>query len=592
MAETLTAKRAGESGVGQRRGRGSGSVGAELKRLRERAERLRLEQEAAVLQAQLRGLDLANLLVLSESYPGMPAGYGRIVGNDWRADDPDYRAADLSLDMPGDRKGGQDRILFQSETDLAAIRGTGRFLCHYVAPAVGLLRGLTNYVVGTSWGYEASLVDKTQTQQNEPLLAAVNDWLAEFLDANDWVGGLDREAYRRLVRDGEPFLWLKPGERGVPAIRHIEPSWVVEPANPRAIEEWLAGCYPESIANPSSWRFGVHTAADDPETVWGYHVVRDGVGHNWDYIRADRMEHIKAATDRNVKRGVSEFWPVRERLLQGDKVFRNVAEGAAVQAAIAYVRQFEQGTRASDIVGINVVGSIADGTGREVDQHHLGPGTVLNARKFTYEPGPMGSQRNPNLLLAGDAVLRLAAVRWNAPEWMGNGNASQTNFASSLVAENPFVKACEAEQHKLKRSFYQLIWKAAKMAVIAGRFAKYGVRHYEQLEELIEIGITPTPVEREVQNERVLRDEKLIGMGVKSRRTTAAEYGLDYDQEQAHIKDEPKPVAVDAGLSGQVVGRPDEVRSQESSARRAIEFKRSVSGDGKTSLLEVRSVYP
>src|SRR6202008_1833776 len=98
-------------------------------------------------------------------------------------------------------------------------------------------------------------------------------------------------------------------------------------------------------------------------------------------------------------------------------------------------------------------------------------GTVLRpSAGMQYKPGPAGSERNTNFLLVGQYVLRGIAVRWNMPEYLISSDASNANYASSLVAESPFVKAREADQQFYKRHFGSLLWKVGRLAWEAGSF--------------------------------------------------------------------------------------------------------------------------
>jgi hypothetical protein len=153
----------------------------------------------------------------------------------------------------------------------------------------------------------------------------------------------------------------------------------------------------------------------------------------------------------------------------------------------------------------------------------------------------MGSSRNPNLLLAGQAVLRLVGARWNMPEWMTSGDASNNNLASSLVAESPFVKAAQADQHFYGSAFVELIWKAVALLLRTQRLP--GARNVSELRRLVTIDFHPTEVASRdpLQQARVnqIADER----GWKSKRSIAGEMGLDYEAEQANIVSERRRTA-------------------------------------------------
>src|SRR6185369_4253327 len=88
------------------------------------------------------------------------------------------------------------------------------------------------------------------------------------------------------------------------------------------------------------------------------------------------------------------------------------------------------------------------------------PGSVLKVGYGQeYLPGPMGAERNAGFELVGQYSLRRIGVRWNMPEYMISGDASNGNYSSTLVAESPFVKAREADQQFYKRHFLSILWK-------------------------------------------------------------------------------------------------------------------------------------
>src|SRR5690606_7510390 len=120
-------------------------------------------------------------------------------------------------------------------------------------------------------------------------------------------------------------------------------------------------------------------------------------------------------------------------------VLRNTAEGAAIQASIAYVKEHSAGTsaaQATSLAGarlntVNTQKPALRGGTSPITAKKFGPGTILdlsNGQKFV--PGPMGSERAPNFLAIQQAVLRAVGSRWSMPEYMISGDASNANYAS------------------------------------------------------------------------------------------------------------------------------------------------------------------
>jgi hypothetical protein len=184
------------------------------------------------------------------------------------------------------------------------------------------------------------------------------------------------------------------------------------------------------------------------------------------------MLHVKANVPRNVKRGVSDLYWIANDVQREAKIRRNTADGAALQAAIAWFREHAQGTTTSAVQSM-VDGQAIDirqqrtssGT-RPTRQGKLRSGTVVDIPEtMKVLPGPMGSERNSNFILIAQYVARAIAARWAMPEFMFTSDASNANYASTLVAESPFVKAREADQRFYGQAFVELLWKVRKVKI-------------------------------------------------------------------------------------------------------------------------------
>jgi hypothetical protein len=426
-----------------------------------------------------------------------------------------------------------------------------------------VLDALANYVLGPGFTFTVQAADETAGA----LVAAAQATIDRFLDDNAFYGALDREAHSRSREEGEAFLVLCPRPNGSVKARFLECEQITQPADPRPLENWL-GCGEEF---PSCWKFGVHTPVRETDQVLGFHAIYDGTGLDWDYIPAGRMEHFKRNFPANAKRGVSDFFPVLGDLEREAKLRRNTAEGAALQAAIAWILEVPEGTLPS---GSQSIGSGNVFATYDTPLHSAGvklqnvnrypPGTILRPSPgLSYKPGPMGSERNSSFILVGQYILRGIAVRWNMPEYLISSDASNANYASALVAESPFVKAREADQQFYKRHFVSLLWKVVRLAWEAGRFSHLGVS-WETLETLIEIKIDAPAVATRDALKLAQTQELQIDLGILSQRTAAAQAGLDYDAEVAQGAVPPSPPLRKGGQggSGEVVRVPTKVKNQ------------------------------
>ncbi|MBS0265651.1 MAG: phage portal protein [Planctomycetes bacterium] len=467
------------------------------------------------------------------------------------------------LATTADRQQGRFSPVYECEQDLALIRGRARHIATLTPTYTGVLEALANYVIGPGLTFTVHplapatasplptgrppVAEDSPSTDAAPLIpagrdtpsriahlaTAVQQVLDEFLDDNDFYGALDREAHNRSREEGEAFLLLTPQPRGRVRARFLECEQITEPADPRPLEDWL-GC---AAQFPSCWTFGVHTVAGETQRPLGYHVVRDASGHDWDYIPAGRLEHFKRNVPANAKRGVSDFLPVLGELEREAKLRRNTAHSAALQAAIAWILETPPGTYplatqvgAGDVPMSRYTRSATGG--RDTELQYYPPGTILRpSAGLQYKPGPMGSERNPNFLLVGQYLLRAIAVRWNMPEYLISADSSHANYASSLVAESPFVKAREADQQFYKRHFRSLAWKVVHLAWQAGRFARHGVT-WETLRSLLDMQLDAPAVATRDMLQLAQTQELQMRLGILSPRTAATQAGLDYDAER------------------------------------------------------------
>ena len=473
--------------------------------------------------------------------------FGDVVDRrEYLTDDPSFGFPILNpFSVLSDRQEGKFWPVYQSEQDLARIRGRAHNLVTLTPTHTGVLDALANYVLGPGFTFTARVngtgavgteVDGTgaATGDSTNLAALAQCTIDRFLDDNHFHGALDREAHARSREDGEAFLVLAPQAGGGVQARFLECEQITQPADPRPLEDWL-GCGEEF---PSCWKFGIHSPLRETDRALGYHVIYDGTGLDWDYVPAARMEHFKRNVPANAKRGVSDFFPVLGDLEREAKLRRNTAEGAALQAAIAWILETPPGTMQSAAQSIGV-GDFFTAYNKPLENSGIKyqnvsrypPGTILQpSAGLSYKSGPMGAERNPNFVLVGQYVLRGIAVRWNIPEYLISADASNANYASALVAESPFVKARESDQQFYKRHFRSLLWKVLRLAWEAGRFSRLGIS-WDTLRTQVEIKIDAPAVATRDSLKLAQTQAVQIGLGILSRRTAAAQAGLDYDAE-------------------------------------------------------------
>ena len=537
--------------------------------LEAQTERDRVRAELDTIQAKVEAKGLLRVKEMLESQQPVRVPWQEYPGYDEFDRYPTIAASQPWTNVD-DRTGPRYRPFYENENDLRRQRAMVRRIAALNPVGKGILSSLTNYVYGTGFEFTVQPNEKPKAGQpkvESPAVRQLQKFVDEFLESNRVTCGLDREVHDASRVDGDTPLVLYPDD--VPRIEMLEPDWITEPANKRPLEQYL-GCGHKL----SSWWHGVHTFGsnqlrglnnglwrDDVYNPQGYHCVFDNTGEEWDYLPASRVVHIKRNVGRRARRGVSDYLVVLEDLESEAKIRKNTATGAAILAAIVMIRQHAEGTTQSTIqsmVASNATSTYTrnypNGT-QTANSQHVPAGTVKDTPAgMTATLGPMGTLRSPVYIDVAQYVLRIIGNPWSMPEYLISGDASNANFASSLVSEAPFVKDREADQEFYAQHWISLIWKAVRMACKCGRLPL----NYRQLKGYVKIKAEmPEVASRDKRQQAdvlgVLMDKKIV-----SKRTAASEMGYDYDEELAEIEQEPKePAPVNPfGMPGQPFGRP------------------------------------
>ncbi len=392
---------------------------------------------------------------------------------------------------------GGDSVL--QEPQLRQLRAECRALAATNEFAINGHENRISYIVGTGHAYRVSA-----RCGQEPLALEVQAVLDAFLRHNGWHKR-QQEIVRRKDRDGECFIRLFPASDGIPRVRFVEPDQVATPA--------------EAATDPAA-RFGVVTDRRDVETVYGYYV--DGA-----WVDADEIQHRKANVDANVKRGLPLFYPVRKNLRRAEKLLRNMSVVAEIQSAIAIIRKHASGGRAAveQFVQREARSSTDPATGRTRHVRRYGPGTILDALAGTDYEFPAAGIDAGRYVTVLQAELRAIASRLVMPEFMLTSDASNANYASTMMAEGPAIKMFERLQHEMLEEDRELMGRVLRAAVAAGRLPAAALRE-------VEIRGTPPTLAVRDRLHDARADEILVRSGAMSIQTMALRHGLDSDRER------------------------------------------------------------
>lgn len=393
-----------------------------------------------------------------------------------------------------------------TEHDLDEIRNQCRTLALTNEFAINGHENRISYIVGSGHTYRAAA--RKGCAVDAELCGQVQQLLDEFLRVNRWQHR-QAEMVRRRDRDGEVFLRFFPSVDGVLRVRFVEPGQVRTP---------------DALRGDPQVEQGIRAEADDAETVHGYYV--DG-----QLVAAGAMQHRKANVDFNVRRGLPLYFPVLKNLRRAEKLLRNMSVLAEIQSAIALIRKHHGSTRSSvqQFVADQADVTVNEpGGGRANYWRRYGPGTVLDAHGDVEYDFPAARLDASNYVHILQAELRAVASRLVMPEFMLTSDASNANYASTMVAEGPAVKMFERLQAEQIADDREALWRAVRHGVDAGRLPGAALSQVE-----IEASAPPLAVRDRLQDERVA--EIQYRHGILSPQTWCRWRGLDYDQERQNL---------------------------------------------------------
>jgi capsid protein len=392
-----------------------------------------------------------------------------------------------------------------SEQMLADLRSQSRRLAATNEFAINGLENRISYIVGPGHSYRATICKGTDASCDVAM--QVQKLIERFVEENRWQLR-QQEIVRRLDRDGEAFLRFFTDGEGMTRVRFIEPEQVTTPAG---------------LASDPAASFGIQTDADDVESVLAYYV--DG-----EPVDAADVQHRRANVDFNVKRGLPLYTPVRKNLRRAERLLRNMSIVAEIQSAIALIRKHRGASRSGieQFVATDADATSTNGSGRTRHYSQYGPGTILDAPAGMEYDFPARGLDASSFVAVLQAELRAIAARLVMPEFMFTSDASNANFASTMVAEGPAIRMFERLQAGLIEQDRAVMWRVIDNAIAAGALPT-------SVRDVVEIQIIPPSLHVRDQLKQAQVDRIAFSHGVLSRQTWSQHLGLDYDQEQKNL---------------------------------------------------------
>lgn len=426
------------------------------------------------------------------------------------------------------RRYGANYPIYRTEQELALLRMPSRLLAATNTYAQGMLGGLGDYVISTGYTYRVAKKNNRSDLPDE-VIDALQQIVDDTLARNQWHGGeqpsLERELFYRSIEDGEFLLVHYPQEDGWTDFRTAEPEQLTQPPMTRYEE----------------YSFGIYTEANDVQKPLMYWLQWGSDPSEGEEYEPCEVTHLRRNVKRSMKRGLPDFtFDALDALQLAGRLRTNLGDAAAQQAAIVGVRQHDNASQA-DIEAF--VDGIADFQMNDTPSGVMTPNRMY--RRGTWEDVPKGQQYVPGPgannaaahLQILDGLLRSGGAKWRAPPWLLSGNITDASYASSLTAENPFVRAILAAQREYKEAFRRpILFALAHRVKTTGLRAGEAVYRWDDIKDQIDLLVeAPTPETRN-KLEEAQRASVEIPLGVDSRQQYAQRQGRDYDQIEADNK--------------------------------------------------------
>jgi len=391
-----------------------------------------------------------------------------------------------------------------------------------------IIRSLVKFVFGKG----PTIVPKEEKNTKK-----VKETWEEFKRLNKW-NIREKEIGTRTFRDGEVFLRLyldKFDIDGTIAVRFIRAGAIATPRN---------------LISEKGVSFGIKTDPDDIEEVQEYYrTAQDGT--LLETIPADEIIHLKILSDSDQKRGISILRVCAKRLTQYNEWLEDRIVLNKIRSAIALVREVDSSSPK--------VQSISDQNRSDIfsndrnKQKMPKSGTIITAgRGITYK------MLSPNINASdvgedGRSILLSIAAGVGMPEMILTADWSNSNYSSSLIAQNPWVREIEDWQ-----DFFTDFYKQMHRLVIENKIENGG-NEALPADTNTECDVIWPPMITADIDKMAKAYEVLYKYKILSKKTWRNKMGLEDDVEQDQIDDEgvddfipgTAPGSVPGGVPGQ-----------------------------------------
>jgi capsid protein len=395
------------------------------------------------------------------------------------------------------------------------LRGRARQLSTYNPHARNILRLLEAYVAGPGLKLTHQPRDPQAADDGDldRIIRVADQLWQDFITANH-THYTYREHARRAWRDGECFVRKFATQQWPPAVRFVDPERI--------------GATPD---DPESG--GILTVPGDVESPVAYQLLDLESARLQEEIPAEELLHTRVGVDSNQKRGVTIFAPVLDVLDCYDQWMKTELLARKLQSSIVLWRKVQ----GSPQQATTLADGAASGSGLGGDRRErIRPGTILTTNHATDIQFLQPQTNFGDAVPLGRMLLLATAAGAGLPEFMLTADASNANYASTMVAEGPAVKLFQSEQAFFAAEFTRL-WRWIMSEAIAARLLPPDL-----FDRLGPDWSFPQLVNRDRPRER-LADVRLVETRILSRAEVARREGTDPERMQREIAAEsPAPM--------------------------------------------------
>lgn len=437
---------------------------------------------------------------------------------------------------------GRYRPFWNNLADYRRLQGQTRWLAVGHPLGRNIIDTICDYVVHKGYAREVKPKDrKDKSAATAALAKEAQRILDEFHDRTGFKGVGECDVVAASVANGEKLLWIRHIGDGKAKLIDVPSEQLCEltTKDARDIEETYR-------LPASAWSFGVGSDLLDSSNVRAFFWNRDHKGTNYDVIDAKEAVWIKNGVPPQVKRGMTEFYPVMGAMKLWSPAFTNVIVQTAVLSSIAYVRSITSPSLGSEgsireLGGTGPSSRMIRGAGGRYENimaSMYSPGEVHDTQGVEYKPGPMADGNAEAFIKVLDAYARLTGARWSIPEYLLSSIGSTTNRSTSETTEQGWLRRIDRTQSAFADHFYDVDIRVLDIACRAGLLKKWGVRTIEDLLERIALVLTPPPAKTKKRSEETTADKALVDAHAMSKQTFAERADVDWEEELDRLEDE------------------------------------------------------